>query len=305
MLDRLCGNEPLKAALRPALASGRLPHAILLCGADGLGRNFAARLIAADYLYPNGGAGAQAVVEGRSPECLTVRPEGDGDVIRVDRIRELRTAVRASALSAEGRIALVEDAHKMQPAAENALLKVLEEPPAGVVFLLTATSEAALLPTIRSRCARYALTPLDRSQAVSLLTAQGCAPADADFLWAVYDGALGRCLAAAQDPARMALLRRAADFYLLLCRRDLYGMLAAVREFEGKGEREQALSFLSDLAGILGAFLDQRCPPGLDLLDPEAAAAALPAVTEAAGRLRAAGSPKLIFTLLALRLAGR
>lgn len=305
MLERLCGNEPLKAALRPALTAGRLPHAILLCGADGLGRNYAARLIAADYLFPSGGPSALAVLEDRSPECLTIRPEGDGDVIRVDRVRELRSAVRASALSSEGRIALVEDAHKMQPAAENALLKVLEEPPAGVVFLLTASSEAALLPTIRSRCARYALTPLDQKQTVSLLTGHGCSETDAAFLWAVYDGALGRCLAPAEDPDRMALLRQAADFFALVRSRDLYGMLAAARGFEGKGDRERALAFLSDLAAILAAFLDQRCPPGLGAFSKEEAAGALPFVFEAAGRLRAAGNPKLIFTLLALRLAGR
>ena len=305
MLEQLCGNEPLKSALRPALAAGRLPHAILLCGADGLGRNFAARLIAADYLYPAGGPSAQAVVEGRSPECLTIRPEGDGNVIPVDRVRELRAVVRSSALSAEGRVALVEDAHRMQPAAENALLKVLEEPPAGVLFLLTATSEAALLPTIRSRCARYALTPLDRDQTVRLLAERGCSGADAAFLWAVYDGALGRCLAPALDPDRMAQLRQAADFFSLLRARDLYGMLCAVRSFEGKGDRDRALTFLSDLAAILAAFLDRRCPPGLGEFSPEAAAAALPRVTEAAGRLRAAGSSKLIFTLMALRLAGR
>ena len=55
MLERLCGNEALKENLSAALAAGRLPHSVLLCGAGGLGKNFAARLLAADYLYPAGG----------------------------------------------------------------------------------------------------------------------------------------------------------------------------------------------------------------------------------------------------------
>ena len=51
MLEKLCGNEALKENLSAALAAGRLPHSVLLCGAGGLGKNFAARLLAADYRW--------------------------------------------------------------------------------------------------------------------------------------------------------------------------------------------------------------------------------------------------------------
>ena len=304
MLERLCGNEALKENLSAALAAGRLPHSVLLCGAGGLGKNFAARLLAADYLYPAGGPGAEAVLADRSPECLVVRAEGAADIIPVARVREVRAAVRATGLSAEGRVALIEDAQKMQAAAANALLKVLEEPPTGVLFLLTTDSEAAILPTIRSRCAAYTLAPLERQDCVRLLCARGCPAEDAAFLSAVYGGALGRCLAAAGDPQRFALLRTAAEFVSLSARGDRFGLLAAAKEFETKARREEAGIFLSDLAELYAAALDGREIPGLPAVSRPAAARSLPAVFEAARRLRAAGNAKLVCTLLALRLAG-
>ena len=74
MLERLCGNEALKENLSAALAAGRLPHSVLLCGAGGLGKNFAARLLAADYLYPAGGPGAEAVLAGPDTEVRALLP---------------------------------------------------------------------------------------------------------------------------------------------------------------------------------------------------------------------------------------
>ena len=64
MLDRLAGNAALKADLAAALAAGRLAHSILLVGERGCGAGFAARCLAADYLYPAGGPHAEAVLRG-------------------------------------------------------------------------------------------------------------------------------------------------------------------------------------------------------------------------------------------------
>ncbi len=303
MLEKLRGNEALRADLSAALCAGRLPHSLLLCGADGLGRNYAAHLIAADYLFPGGGAGAKAVLEDRCPECLVVRSEGAGDQIRIDRIRAVRASVRATGLSAEGRVALIEDIQKMQAPAANALLKILEEPPDGVLFLLTVDSEAAVLPTIRSRCAGYTLMPLAEADCTKALCERGCREQDALFLCRVYGGALGRCLAAAEDPARMALLQKAISFFQLAAARDLFGMLAAAQEYEGKAKREDALTFLCDLSELYAAVLDGRQIPALAPLAQETAARALPELLFAQRRLRAAGNLKLIFTLLATRLA--
>lgn len=65
MLERLAGNDALKAELGTALRGGRLPHAVLLVGEPGCGAGFAARCLAADYLYPAGGPHAEAVLKKR------------------------------------------------------------------------------------------------------------------------------------------------------------------------------------------------------------------------------------------------
>ena len=75
-LELLLGNEPLKKSLSAALRAGRLSHSVLLCGEAGIGAGFAARCLAADYLYPQGGAGAAQVLEGKSPECICIEGEG-------------------------------------------------------------------------------------------------------------------------------------------------------------------------------------------------------------------------------------
>ena len=68
MLERLFGNDALKRDLSAALQSGRLAHSILLIGEPGCGAGFAARCLAADYLYPAGGPHAEAVLRGEAPQ---------------------------------------------------------------------------------------------------------------------------------------------------------------------------------------------------------------------------------------------
>ena len=93
MLDRLAGNTALKSELRAALRAGRLPHAILLVGEPGCGAGFAARCLAADYLYPRGGPHAEAVLKKEDTECLVLQGEGASGQIAVKRVREMREAI--------------------------------------------------------------------------------------------------------------------------------------------------------------------------------------------------------------------
>ena len=76
MLERLAGNDALKSELGAALRGGRLPHAVLLVGEPGCGAGFAARCLAADYLYPQGGPHAEAVLKKEDTECLVLQGEG-------------------------------------------------------------------------------------------------------------------------------------------------------------------------------------------------------------------------------------
>ena len=76
---------------------------------------------------------------------------------KIDAVRAVRRAIYDTSLSAAGRVVLVYGAEKLNAASANAMLKVIEEPPENVLFVFTAVSEAAVLPTIRSRCSVYTL----------------------------------------------------------------------------------------------------------------------------------------------------
>ena len=140
MLERIAGNRELKQDLKTALGSGRIAHSILLVGEPGCGAGFAARCLAADYLYPNGGPHAEAVLRGQDTESIVGRGEGASGQIKVEAIRDARQNIQKSALSsdAEGRVLFIYGAQNLNGASANAMLKIMEEPPEGVMFLLTA-----------------------------------------------------------------------------------------------------------------------------------------------------------------------
>lgn len=136
-----------RKASRPRLRPGGFLIVSCFGGEAGTGAGFAARCLAADYLYPNGGASAAQVLAGQSPEYLLLAGEGVSGDIRVDRVREVRREIFNTALSAGGRAVHIKGADKLNGASANALLKVLEEPPEGVLFILTAPSEATVMAT--------------------------------------------------------------------------------------------------------------------------------------------------------------
>lgn len=156
------GNDAVKSRLERALREGTLPHALILSGPEGSGRKTLARELAAALFclrreeggpLPCGECEAcRKVREGIFPDLYVIAPEEGKTMIGVSRIRELRAELSLTASEAAHRVFIIESADAMNAAAQNALLISLEEPPEGVVILLIAESEEALLPTVRSRC---------------------------------------------------------------------------------------------------------------------------------------------------------
>ena len=299
MLEQIIGNQPLRETLGAALAGRRLAHSVLLCGEEGSGTGFAARCLAADYLYPGGGPGARQVLAGESPECIAVRGEGASGEIRIDRIRQVRRQVFDTALSAAGRVVILYDVQMLNQASANALLKVLEEPPAGVLFILTANSRGSVLGTIRSRCAVYTVAPVGCEACAAWLrqNCPGCSP-DPAFLARLYDGHIGLCRAVATDPARRSLLQTARELADLAARRSEYELLRLLSGFEK--DKPGAQTVLRDLACLASATLKE---PGFCPLTPVQAGHAILRADEAAAALAANGNAKIVLTNLGIRLA--
>ena len=304
MLDRLAGNTALKAELGAALRTGRLPHAVLLIGEAGCGAGFAARCLAADYLYPQGGPHAEAVLKQEDTECLVLRGEGASGQIPVKRVREMREAIQHSALStdAAGRVLFIYGAQNLNGSSANAMLKIIEEPPEGVLFLLTATSAATVLPTIRSRCAAYTIAPVPAADCAALLRDRGLPAALADELAFVYEGHVGNALRAFQDAAARTALARAKELCGYAAQNDTYRALVLVTQYER--DREGFLALLWQLDQVCSAVLRR---PGYGAscggIRPEAAADILRAGAETRRAVTANGNLRLAVALLAARIA--
>ncbi|MEX2354056.1 MAG: DNA polymerase III subunit delta' [Gammaproteobacteria bacterium] len=155
---------------------GRIPHALLLNGRPGLGMDdFAAGFAA--VLSCNTGAAAPCgecrscvlLAAGTHPDIIRVEPEEPGKQIKVDAIRELIEFTQLSSQYARYRIVIIAPAEAMNRSAANSLLKTLEEPPAGVIFMLLSHRPASLPVTIRSRCQKITFAADDSGPTLSWL----------------------------------------------------------------------------------------------------------------------------------------
>ena len=255
MLERLAGNTALKSELGAALRAGRLPHAILLVGEPGCGAGFAARCLAADYLYPQGGPHAETVLKKEDTECLVLQGEGSSGQIAVKRVREMREAIQRSALStdAAGRVLFIYGAQNLNGSSANAMLKIIEEPPEGVLFVLTATSAATVLPTIRSRCAAYTIAPVPTDECAALLTREGLPARLARELAFLYEGHIGTALQAFRNDTFKATLGLAKELCSYAAQNDTYRTLVLVTKYER--DRESFLALLWQLDQLCSAVL--------------------------------------------------
>lgn len=176
-LDGLRGNEALKQALRRALET-RFPQSILLTGPTGIGKLTLARILAAALLCS---AAPSAVPCGHCVSCrkaeqdihpdITLIDLGDAE-IKVDTARTIRSDASVLPNESSRRVFLIRHAQNMNAVAQNALLKILEEPPSYAFFILMTENAGAILPTILSRCTQFALAPLPTAELTTLLREQ-------------------------------------------------------------------------------------------------------------------------------------
>ena len=271
MLDRMEGNAELKTSVHQMLASRRLTHSVLLVGEEGLGAGFAARCIAADYLYPAGGAPAEALLRGECcravgkagkrdsgqietgivREAISVEGMGAGGRYLVSQVTAMRSEIFNTSLSAEGRAVLLYHVERMNEESANALLKVMEEPPEGVLFLLTADSLAGVLPTIRSRCVSFAIAPVSPADCARYCTAHGVDKKTAALYSELFDGHIGTVLTAARDKARTEQVDKAMELARAAQAGDSYTAAVLLAPYEK--DKAGAAALLRDLRAVAAA----------------------------------------------------
>ena len=170
--DALLGNEQLKKDLARSLQTGHISHCYLITGPEGSGKHTLARLLAAAILCQGRDKPCglcrpcRKVMEGGHPDFITWE-DPDHQKIPVKLIREtFRPDVFVKPNESEHKIYLISQELGLE--GQNALLTILEEPPAYAVFLLLAASPDKLLPTVRSRCRELKLSALPIHWKISL-----------------------------------------------------------------------------------------------------------------------------------------
>jgi DNA polymerase-3 subunit delta' len=174
-------HELAVSRVAAAIAEGRLPHALLVQGPAGVGKDAFAWTLAAALQCRERGPGLQPCghcaecslsFAGSHPDLHVIRRTEDRKSIAVDQIRELSEALAMTSLRRGHRLAIVTPAHAMTPSAQNALLKTLEEPAARTLLMLVTPRPSALLATLRSRCQRVEIARPAAAAAAAWLAAR-------------------------------------------------------------------------------------------------------------------------------------
>ena len=332
----LVGHHRVLALLTRAIARSTLPPALLLAGPEGIGKRRTALAIAETLncleLHTSGDfeldacgacASCQRIARGVHPDVIILGP-GDTGTIKIDEIRDVVNRANYRPFEGRRRAVIVDEADTMMPAAQNALLKTLEEPRPGSVFMLVSSMPDALLPTVRSRCPRLRFGRLLADDVARVLKRDhGYGETEARAAAADADGSIGRALAArtvdlvgARDSAQ-SLLEHAARMS------DPTRRLGLAKNLMGKkstpaAEREQLGVCLRALASLLrdlgllavgadaGSLANADLQPSLGRLatafGSERSAHAFTAVDRALGALERKANPKVVADWFVLQL---
>ena len=270
--ETLLGNDRLKDNLNHSLSRGRISHFYLISGPEGAGKHTLARLLAAAVLCQGAKkpclncAACRKVLAGTHPDFITV-DDPEKKTVSVELIRQARADIYVQPNEADHKIYLFPRAQDMGLPSQNALLKVLEEPPAYGVFLLLTDNPEKLLPTVRSRCVELALQPLPEALLKRQLAGEfpeaGEEALDAASLRS--GGYLGqaRTLLRGED----TLPPQTEAFVQSFRSRDELALLESLVPME-KWKREQLIRMLGDWAELLEEAL--ACRTGLPAVSPAA-----------------------------------
>lgn len=194
--DGFVGHKTVIDRLEALIEKGRLPHALLFCGPEGIGKLRAARWVAAAHLCPKFGCGScptcGRVLGSSHPDLLWLEAEEGRRDILIGQVRELMSAIATKSFEAGGKAAVIDGADRMNEESQNAFLKTLEEPPPGSIIILVSASPERLLPTIRSRCQRLSFGRLSEEELNRFTSLQG--DLEPDFPLRLAEGSPGRLL---------------------------------------------------------------------------------------------------------------
>jgi DNA polymerase-3 subunit delta' len=245
----IIGHQRQLEILRSAISTGRLHHAYLFLGSEGVGKRMIAMALSkaihcveSNQDYCSRCVECVRITNGNHPDVRLIEPLPDKKEIGIQQIRELQRELNYRSFSGKRKIAIIDPAILMNLSAQNALLKTLEEPPVDSLIVLIATNAGALLPTLRSRCLWLSFAPLSSARVTAFLESQyGLQADEAKLLGAMSMGSIGA--AANLDKNELIEKRRIWSNMLTSLKVGDYNAAIVAAEALAKN-RDEALGFL-------------------------------------------------------------
>lgn len=254
-LAGLSDQPRVRDFLARAVVEGRLSHAYLFVGAPGSGKHEAAEALAKCIVCPNGG-------DSSCDECRRVAHKTHPDVhwyapastvgYLADQVREVIADAQLAPMRAPSKVYVLERAELLRATAANALLKTLEEPPAGVTFILCGRTVASLLPTIVSRCQVVPFSSVPPEVALARVQREAVATPQEAVIALSVAGSASHAVEFLRSPGRRQVRRLVVSTLDQLARDDSWDVLQAARQIV-----EEAKLPLADVAAAQKEALDE------------------------------------------------
>ena len=252
-LRDIAGQDQATALLLRAVASGRIAHAMLFDGPDGVGKRSAALGLALALCCPeepNLGCGAcdvcRRILAGQHPDVRVFAPETSQFLL--EQAKEVVALACSRPHEAPARVLVIDQADCLNPSAANCLLKTLEEPLPGNFIVLVTAAPARLLPTIRSRCQRVRFVGIRPAILIELATRRGIDRARAETAAAMAGGSAARLFELCESEVESNLWTVASRFRQAAAASEMGPIFDAAAAFSDKEERQDLPEALALLA---------------------------------------------------------
>jgi DNA polymerase-3 subunit delta' len=300
--EGITGHEGICARLLGEIRAGRVAPAYLFTGPRGVGKAAVARCFAAAALCTSGAppcgtcASCTRAQRNINEDLLLVSLPEDRREIPLEEVRDAIFALHHTPVRGFRRVLVVDDAHALGAAAQNTLLKTLEEPPGRAMIVLITAQQVRLLPTVRSRCRRVRFAPLPLEAVRDhLVRVHGLDAAEASRLAALSGGSIGEAEQWMANRDDLAAIERALDS----------GSPERVISLL-RGGGDEGRPRMRDRAAMIVRVLSVRLAERREqLLADEEGTAILEAVAEAPALLAANVNPQTVIANLVLRLPSR
>jgi DNA polymerase III subunit delta' len=233
----IIGHKEVIKALSASLTDAKTGHAYLFLGPAGVGKKTLAREFAKNLLCPEqqenpeGFRSCQQFEVGLHPDFITIVPNGNS--IKIEQLRDMQHNAYLRPVHGTHKVFFFPEAEQLTEAAANSFLKILEEPPSGVVFLFAAVRADSILPTIRSRCQVYQLFPVPSEEIINWLKNKGFPESEAIRRAMACQGIPGATLDGNGETTESPRIKLSE-----LWERNLLELLKVTTELEKKERRE-------------------------------------------------------------------